>query len=96
MLLYWVKQLRPNLTNVSSKLSKVNDGANPVADKELLLVIRYVLDTKNLGLKFEPKGNFNKTWEIVCFSNSNYARNPISRQSISGFILYVLGVLVSW
>ena len=59
-------------------------------------VIKYVLNTKNLVLKIEPKGNSDKTWDIVCFSNSNYAGGMVSRQSISGFILDVLGVLVSW
>ena len=35
-------------------------------------------------------------WEIVCFSNSDYVGDPVSRQSISVIILYVLGVSVSW
>ena len=30
------------------------------------------------------------------FSNSVYVGDPVSRKSISGFILYVLGVLISW
>ena len=69
---------------------------NPAAYKKLLHVIRYVIDTKNLGLKIEPTGNYNKPWEIICFSNSKYSEDLVSRQSISGFILYVLDILVSW
>ena len=61
-----------------------------------LHVIKYVLDTKNIGLKIEPTGNSNQLWEIVCFSNSDYMGDPVSRRSTSGFILYVLGVSVSW
>ena len=76
--------------------SAANNGANPKAYKELLPVIRYVLDMKNLGLKIESTGNSNKPWEIICFSNSEYSGDPVSRRSISGFILYVLGVPVSW
>ena len=34
--------------------------------------------------------------KIVYFSGSNYAGDPVSRKSISGFILYVLDVPVSW
>ena len=34
--------------------------------------------------------------KIVCFSDSNYAGYLVSRRNISGFILYVLGVPVSW
>ena len=96
MLLYLVKHLCPDLANTTRKLSKANDGASPAAYKELLHVIRYVLDTKYFGLKIEPMENSNRPWEIVSFSNSDYAGNLISRRSISGFIVYVLGVPVSW
>ena len=91
MLLYLVKHLCPNLANVTKELSKANDGSMPAAFKELLCLIKYVLDVRNLGLK----RNSNKPWEMVRFSNSDYAGDQESRRSISGFILYVLGVLVS-
>ena len=91
-----MKHSHPNLANITRELSKANDGANPVAYKELLCVIKYVIDTKNPGLKIEPTGNSNKPCDIVCFSNSDYAGDLVSRQSISGFVLYVLGVPVSW
>ena len=81
---------------IISNMSNSNDNASPVAYKELLCVIKYVLDTKNLGLKIEPMRNSYNPWEIICLSNSDYAGDPVSRQSISGFILYVQGVLVSW
>ena len=90
------KTLVPNLANATRKLSKANDSANSAAYKELLCVIRYVLDMKILGLKLKPMGNSNKPSEIVFFINSDYAGDLVSRQSISGFILYVLCVLVSW
>ena len=96
MLLYLVKHLHPNLANMTRELSKANNGANPTAYQELLCVIKHVIDTKNLGLKIEPTGNSNKPWEIVCFSDRDYAGVPVSRRSISGFIHYVLGVPVSW
>ena len=60
MLLYLFKHLWPDITNMNRELSKANDGASPAAFKELLHVIKHVLDTKNLGLKIEPTGNANK------------------------------------
>ena len=96
MLLYMVKHLHPNLANVTRELSKANDDANPAAYKELLCVIRFVLDTKNLVLKIEPMQNSNKLWEIVCFGDNDYAGDPVSKKSMSGFILYVLSVPFSW
>ena len=95
MLLYLVKYSHSNLANATRELLKANDSANPAVYKELLCVIRYVLDM-NLGFKIEPMGNSNEPWEIICFSNSDYIGVSVSRQSVSGFILYVLGVPVSW
>ena len=96
MLLYLVKHLRPDLANAIRELFKVNYGANPAAYKKLLRVIKYVINTKNFGLKVEPTGNSSKPWEIICFSNSNYTGDPVSKQSISGFILHIVGVPISW
>ena len=94
MLLYLVKHLHPNLANRTRELWKTNNGANPAAFKELLCVIKY-LDMKNLGLKIEHTGNSNEPWEIICYSDGN-AGDPVSRRSISGFVLCLLGILVSW
>ena len=96
MLLNLVQHSWPDLANMTRKLSKTNNGVNSVALKELQHVIKYVINMKNLGLKIKPTGNSDKPWYIVCFSNSDYAGVLVSRQSISSFILYVLGVLVSW
>ena len=87
MLLYLVKHLCPDLVNVTRELSKANDRANPAAFKELLHVMKYVLDMEMLGLNIESMGNSNEPWEVVCFSDSNYAGDLVSRRSISGFIL---------
>ena len=68
MLLYLVKHLYPDLANVIRELLKANDCMNPAAYGELLHVIKYVFNKKNLGLKIVPMGNFNKPWEIVCLA----------------------------
>ena len=60
MLLYMVKHSHSNLANMTRELSIANNGANPAAYKEHLCVIRYVIDTKNLGLKIKPTENSNK------------------------------------
>ena len=96
MLLYLIQHSQSDLASATRELSKANDGANLAAYKELLRVIRYVFNIKKLGLRIKPTGNSNKPWEIIYFSNSNYAGDTLTRQSISGFIHYVLNVLVSW
>ena len=74
-----INKIIDNLADVTRKLSKANDGVNPAAYLELLCVIKYVIDTKNLGLKIKPTGNSDKPWEIVCFIDSDYAGDLVSR-----------------
>ena len=83
ILLYLVKHSRPNVANAARKISKANDGANPATFKKLLNMIKHVLNIKNVGLKMEPARKANKQWEIVCFSDSNYAGDPECRRNIS-------------
>ena len=84
MLLYLVKYLHPNVAIVTRELLKAKGGA-----------IKYVFDTKNLGLKIQPTGNSNKPREIICFSDSNYAGDTVSMRRISGFITFWM-YCVSW
>ena len=95
MLLYMVKYSRPN-TNATQELSEVDNRLNKAAFLKIHYVIRYVLDTKNPGLKIEPIGDGKELWDFICFSNSNYSGDLVANQSVSGFILYVLGAPVSW
>ena len=76
MLLYPVKHSRPNIANMTRELSKANNGANPAAYKELLHVIKYIIEKENLGLRLEPMGNSNEPWEIICFSGIDYGWSP--------------------
>merc|ERR1712139_32645 len=96
MLLYLVKHSRPDIANPVRELSKVLDGASPAAFKEMKRVIRYVIDTEDWALKIFPKIDEDGIWRIVVFSDSDYATDPETRISVSGFVLYVCGVPVSW
>jgi hypothetical protein len=46
MLLYLIEHSRPDMANTVRELSKVLDGPNELAYKEMLRAIKYVLDTK--------------------------------------------------
>ena len=50
MLLYLVKYSRPDTTNLVRELSKVLNAPTPASFKEMLRVIKYVLDTKECSL----------------------------------------------
>ena len=55
--IYHVKHSRPDVTNESWKLFEVMDGAKMAAFLDMNRVMKYVLGTKNLGLKKEPNRN---------------------------------------
>jgi hypothetical protein len=73
------------------------DGATPAAMKELKRVMKFVLDTRTFGLKIEPK-KINQTdeWEMVIYTDSDYAGCTDTRISVSGYTVFLLGVPILW
>ena len=94
MLLYLVKHSRPDIANAVRELSKCLSGPNEAAYKEMLRVIKYVLDTPTRGLKIQPV-NVEK-WIILLYTDSDWAGDKDTRKSVSGYMLFVNGVLVCW
>jgi hypothetical protein len=86
-----------NIANGVRELSKALDGVTPKAMQEMKCMIKYVLDTKDLALKIKPILDVKDACSMVKFSDSNYATDPKTRVSISGYVLYFLmGVLILW
>ena len=95
MLLYLIKHSRPDLCNAVRELSKCLDGASQAAYKEMLRIIKYVLDSKSKGLKIEPMLE-ELVWKIILFSDSDWAGDKDNRRSVGGYMLFLNGVLISW
>jgi hypothetical protein len=73
------------------------DGATQAAKKEMNRVIKFVLDTKDYGLKIEPKiSSSEDNWDIVIYTDSDYGGDKESRISVTGYIVYLLGVPICW
>ena len=73
------------MANAVRELTKVLDGATLAAYKELMRVIEYVLDTKEMALQIEPEIDVdNKKWQMMAFSDSDYAGDAESRTSVLG------------
>jgi hypothetical protein len=92
-LLYLVKHLRPDIENGVRELSKALAGVTPKAMHEMKRIMKYVHDTKNLALRVKPNLDIEDGFSMVAFSDSDYATNPETRVSISGYVLYLLGVV---
>ena len=96
-LLYLVKHTRPDIANAVRELSKMLDCTTPSALKELRRVIKYVLDTETFGLKIFPdKANQNGILNLKMYCDSDFAGDKETRISISGYIMYLCGVPISW
>jgi hypothetical protein len=76
-----------------SQLAKVMDGANQAQEKELKRMIGYTIQTKEKSLKIEAKTN---TWDIVAYSDSDFAGDKDDRKSITGYVIFVSGSAISW
>jgi hypothetical protein len=95
MLHYLTKYSCPDLCNVVRGSSKCMDGASMETYLELLRVIKFVLDTKTFCLKIQPKFD-DSSWNLKVFCNSDWAEDPETRISVTGFIIYLQGAPVCW
>jgi hypothetical protein len=55
--------------NAVRELLKSMDGANLAAFKEMKWVIKFVLNTKTMGLKMNPQIRNDDEWEISVYTN---------------------------
>ena len=74
------------------ELSKVLSSPNHAAYKEMLRIIKYVLDTPLRGLKLSP--TVSKEWKVVIFTDSDWAGDKDTRKSVSGYMVFLCGVLI--
>jgi Reverse transcriptase (RNA-dependent DNA polymerase)/gag-polypeptide of LTR copia-type len=92
-LLWLLKHSRPDLSNAVRELSKVLDDTEPGHYKAMNRCIQFVLKTKNLGLKIEPKEG---EPQLIGIADSSYASEKSTRRSVSGWLIFYHGVLISW
>jgi len=76
---------------------KVLNCLTEAAFKELKRVIKFVLDTKEYGLKIKPViDKADEAWSVTVFTNSDYASDVKTCVSVMGFCIFLLGVPISW
>ena len=94
--MYLAKQSRPDIANSVRELAKGMSGASQAAMKELLRVIKFVLDTSDYGLKIQPNMNGKDLWKLVVYSDSDWAGDKDTRHSVGGYIMYLANVPILW
>ena len=63
--------------------------------REILQVIKFILDTKYLSLKMIPTLH-NRIWQLEAFCDSDFANDEETRISVYGYVIYFCGVPVAW
>jgi hypothetical protein len=72
------------------------DGATPAAYKELKRVLQFVVNTKEYGLLIEPKWQDKNKWNLVVYTDSDWAGDKENRHSVTVYIMFLMGVPVMW
>ena len=73
MLLFLVKHTRPDIANCTRELSKVLDKATVSAYKEMIRIIKFILDTSDYRLRFQPKPSIHNKWHLMIYTDRDYA-----------------------
>ena len=89
------KHSRPDIENAVRELSKSMDGASKLQFRVMLPVIKFILDTEDLGLKVVLTLH-NGIWKLEAFSDSDFANDKETRISVYGYEIYFCGVPVAW
>ena len=92
---YLTKHSRPDICNPVRELSKTMDAPVPVHLKEMYKVIRYVLSTREQGLKFELRKDIKK-WALKTLSDSGFVSDKETRISVFGYIIYFCQIPIAW
>ena len=93
-LLYLTKHSRPDISNPVRELSKTMDAPAPAHLKEMYKLIRFVLSTKDYGLKFKLIKSIRK-WVLKALSDSDFASDKEMRISVFGYVIYYCGIPIA-
>ena len=96
MLLYLAKYSRPDIANTVRELAKGMQGPTPNAFKQMKRVLKFVIDTKDYGLRMEPKLEQEAIWDMKVYTDSDWAGDKDTRKSVSGYVLYLANCPICW
>ncbi|KAL7579260.1 hypothetical protein ACA910_011419 [Epithemia clementina (nom. ined.)] len=92
-LLYLVKWSRPEIGNAVRELSCFMSKAVPMHEKAMEHVMKYCLGTEQRGFTLKPDerwdGNPNFEFKVSGISDSDFAKDPMTRKSVSGVSVFL-------
>ena len=94
-LLYLTKHSSPDICNPVRELSKIMDVPAPTHLKEMYKLIRFVLSTKDYGLKFKLIRSIRK-WVLKALSDSDLPSDKETSISVYGYVIYFCRIPIAW
>ena len=94
-LLYLLKHSRPDISNPVRELSKTMNAPVTAHFKEMYKLIKFLLSTKDNGLKFKLIKSIRK-WVLKALSDSDFASDKKMRISVFGYVICFCGIPIAW
>ena len=94
-LLYLTNHSRPDISSPVREISKTMDAPAPEHLKEMYKLIRFVLSTRDYGLKFKLIKSIEK-WVLKALSDSDFASDKETRISVFGYVICFCGIPISF
>jgi Reverse transcriptase (RNA-dependent DNA polymerase) len=95
-LIQFANKTRPDLANPVRELAKCMDKATYAGYKEMMRIIKHLMDTCDYGLKLQPILLKDGRWELRIYTDSDWASDRNTRKSVTGFAIFFQGALVMW
>ncbi len=91
-LLYIMLGMQPDIAFAVTKLSQF--ASNPTEEHlgKVLYICRYLLGMPNYALVYDGPGN----GRLLAYANSDWASDPITRKSTSGYVVKLASAVFSW
>ena len=90
--MWLVVMSRPDIANAVRAVTRHSHDPTARHWKAVLMIIEYLVGTKNLGLTFERGSGLN----LSAFADANYAEKADDRRSVSGVAVTLGNSVVSW
>jgi hypothetical protein len=99
-MLHMMRWSRPEIWNATRELSRRMQASNQAHMKAMLRCMKYCVNTPERGWKLKPNRHWNgkdKSFEFIinAKSDSNYATCKETRRSVTGYVVYLEGALIS-
>ena len=98
-LLHMMKWSRPEIANSVRELSRFMSAATLAHMKAMTRVMKYVVSTPERGLLLKPNAKWDGSpefeFEILGQSDSDFAKDQTTRKSVSGYVTYLNGAVVT-